>query len=292
MATDTRSLSAFLTGDTEFRAWAAGIHAQIQAMGWVNTADTGQVDLTTATRPSANTYAGYKIYRMADTLQATAPVYLKLEYGVSSPQDKPQLRMQLATSTNGAGVVGAQQGGQRNFATVSSKTAGATLNSYCSGDTNRLALCNNFDPSNNAYGMGLFIERLKDENGDDTADGVFYCTIGGSSIGASIMTFSPKPNITSTWGSMPCIASLWSQPYSVGSDVYLLPHCPVLWKAYPPLRGTCTYRFTDITELVPITIDDFYGESHTYLPMGDGFTTTLAAGFGTATDHTIAILWE
>src|SRR4051812_25718504 len=105
MAFDTRTLPAYLADDATFRTWAQGIHAQIVATGALTqTADTGQVNLTTATRPLANAFAGYEIFAFNDALQATAPLYLKVEYGVGATQDRPSLRVSAGSSTNGAGT--------------------------------------------------------------------------------------------------------------------------------------------------------------------------------------------
>ena len=97
MATDTRSLSAYLADNATFQAWATGIDDQIKDMGWVQTSDTGQVDVTTVARPAAGAYAGYRIYRMDDSLQSTSPVFLKLEYGCGGVNDRPALRAQLSS---------------------------------------------------------------------------------------------------------------------------------------------------------------------------------------------------
>jgi len=82
MATDTRNLPAFSNTDAEFRTWGSGIAAALQACGLVKTSDTGQIDWATVTRPGAShTAAGYEIYRFNDSLQATKPVLIKVEYG-------------------------------------------------------------------------------------------------------------------------------------------------------------------------------------------------------------------
>jgi hypothetical protein len=85
MAIDIRNLPAFLADDATFRAWGSGIAAQIAAMGLVQTSDTGQINWVTVARPALNTIAGYEIWRFNDALQATKPVFIRIDYGTSSP---------------------------------------------------------------------------------------------------------------------------------------------------------------------------------------------------------------
>jgi hypothetical protein len=60
--------------------WINEIHNSLIAFGWIRTSDTGQIDFSTVTRPTTtNTYQGYAVYRMADSLQATCPVYIRID---------------------------------------------------------------------------------------------------------------------------------------------------------------------------------------------------------------------
>ena len=83
MATVSDSgLVADVSTDARFRAFIQFVDGALAGGGWVHTADTGQLDPTTATHPAAsNTVVGYRMYRMDDTLQATKPVFLKLGFG-------------------------------------------------------------------------------------------------------------------------------------------------------------------------------------------------------------------
>ena len=93
------------SSDAGFRAWAQEFHALLLAAGWVNTADTGQVDLTTMLKPAAITAAGYKIYYLNDSLHASAPCYLKWEPGSGGTSTAPQFHCTLGVATNGAGTL-------------------------------------------------------------------------------------------------------------------------------------------------------------------------------------------
>lgn len=91
------------TTDAGFRAWGAAFKAHLIAVGLTNTADTGQIDWTTVTRPATNTYAGYEIYRFNDSLQGSAPIFIRFDYGTGSNASNPLSSVSVGTSTDGAG---------------------------------------------------------------------------------------------------------------------------------------------------------------------------------------------
>lgn len=81
----------------------------------VQTADTGQLDISAvAALPDDGSYAGYRIYRFADALQATMPIFIKLEFGCgmegywAGSQTRSRtlnIRVSIGKGTNGAGVI-------------------------------------------------------------------------------------------------------------------------------------------------------------------------------------------
>lgn len=91
------------TSDAGFRAWAQELDAAFVAAGWVNTTDTGQVDLTTMLRPATNTVAGYKIYYYNDSLHGSAPIYMKVEYGTGAGATVPAWFVTSGAGSDGAG---------------------------------------------------------------------------------------------------------------------------------------------------------------------------------------------
>lgn len=104
MATDARSIFWVQTTDAEFRAWVAAVIAQLNAIGLVQTADTGQIDTATVTRPGGtNTQAGYAVFRFDDALQSSKPVFLRFGFGTGSSVNNPSLWLTLGTATDGAG---------------------------------------------------------------------------------------------------------------------------------------------------------------------------------------------
>lgn len=290
MATDTRSLLAFFNTDADFRAWATGIAAQLVAAGMVKTSDTGQIDLTTVAKPAAtNTAQGYEVYRFNDSLQATLPIYFKIEYGSGGAVDRPSLWITVGTSTNGAGTIGGQASTRFQVRANSSKSAAAVLNSYCSGDGGRVALCNNLDPSSNSFSIGFMIDRPRDSSGTALAVGYFvqqFSTSGG-----------PALQIVPDAGSVPsqqlCGLPLCPplQESKSGTQVALCaPQVCLDGHAYTSIVALC-YTHADIGELTPF-VATFLGSSHTWLPLGDGIQSTQAHASLLTPAVSMAFLWE
>lgn len=283
MATDTRNLPAFLANDADFRAWGSGIAAQLAAVGLVKADDTGQIDWLTVTRPVAtNTYAGYEIWRFDDALQATKPVFFKLEYGVSAVVDRPALRITVCTATNGAGTPAGQVGMLRTVIAGASKTAGVVLPSYCSGSPSRLNLCSNADANSSSLALLILVERTKNAAGEETGDGIVTYLASQS---FQVIPFAGSvPNAANNNAALPFAGAL----SSVGLDIMLSPTVAALGK--PFFASWMAYAVADIGELAPFQIVHLGGE-HTYLPMGETVPGSNVVVNG-STNYSLAMLWE
>ena len=174
--------------DALFRAWVQFIDDLILVTGgWTHTTDTGQMTIATATHPAAvNTKVGYRVYAMADTLQATAPVFVRIDFGSEdSSANNPTMWVTIGTGSDGAGnITGVVfNGGTSLSGTVRAPgTATSVCNSYGSAATNRVhALLFVRAAANDV--MGFSLERSKDSTGADTADGLLF-TYSGNRLGA------------------------------------------------------------------------------------------------------------
>lgn len=105
MAVTTANVAPNNATAAEFRAWAQFVHDVFANGTWVQTADTGQINLTTVGAPGAvNTKMGFEIWRMDDTHQAAAPIFLKLAYGSGSGSvNLPAIWFAVGTATDGSG---------------------------------------------------------------------------------------------------------------------------------------------------------------------------------------------
>lgn len=178
MALITQLIRPTPADDVQFRDCVQKIRDAITGLGWVRTADTGQIDTATVLKPAASTPAGYDIFRFDDALQATAPFFLKIEYGLGSGTNVFGWWITIGTGTNGAGVLAGNV--SVRFAMQGGSDVGVSRSCTFAGAANRLAivLFENHVSTNSA--MGLVIERSHADNGSDTGERVDMVLTGPS----------------------------------------------------------------------------------------------------------------
>jgi hypothetical protein len=91
--------------DASFRAWGGDFHAKLAAVGLVQTADTGQINWATVTRPGTNTDGGYSVWEFDDSLQGSAPVFIRFDFGTGSNASRPSIKITVGTGSNGSGTI-------------------------------------------------------------------------------------------------------------------------------------------------------------------------------------------
>lgn len=171
--------------DATFRAWGSGLSAAFAAVGLVKTSDTGQIDWSTVLAPTVgNTYMGYEIWRLNDSLQATAPIFFKIEYGGSTTFASPSWRWTIGKGSDGSGAIT----GTILAATVfTSATNTLTISNWyvSSGDGSMIAIA----PAPTAFAgtaaadtWYMVIERSRSAAGVATGTGLIM--VYGTSAGA------------------------------------------------------------------------------------------------------------
>ena len=194
MTVDLRNLPAYFNSNADFQAWVQGLHAQFAAVGLVQTGDTGQINPATVATPAGGATAGYEIWRFNDALQATAPFFIKVEYGGNGAQGATGIGMfvTVGTATNGAGTLTGTVGVRRNlyYSGGSSTTVGMVLASYCCSDGSGLALVTNLSTTNPNFAMAVIIDRARDGSGTAQGDGV-YTWLGASQASQSTVQVLP-----------------------------------------------------------------------------------------------------
>lgn len=99
-------LSSFAdTTLTTYKAWMADFSAALDDIGFPKSADTGQIDIPSVSAIPSNNVSGYEIRYLNDSLHAVAPVYVKIEYGVSNFPDRYGIAVTAGTGTDGAGTI-------------------------------------------------------------------------------------------------------------------------------------------------------------------------------------------
>lgn len=290
MATYTdATIPTNIPDDATFRSWGLKIAAGLAAVGLVQTADTGQINWTTVLKPTVtNTSAGSEIWRFSDALQATAPVFIRVEYGTGTSTSISSLWITVGNATNGASALAGQYIGTRRQVAEQSVGAAATL--WVSGSTNRLSLFIGQGGSIN-FSVLVVVERTHDATGADTDDGVFILT---SSVAISFLqqlmpfpknnSFPPVPAAAGggvVWPGLGAVSSF-------GGDVGVCPPMGFLGKPFYFL-GMLVHANADIggggTFIVSLL-----GSNHTYLCMS-GMSNSAAVNGG-STSQAISLRWE
>lgn len=156
------------SSDANFRAWGSSVNAKLASMGLVNTADTGQINWTTVTAAAGtNTAQGYEIWRFADTLQATYPVFFKFEYGSGSAVNNPSIWLTVGSGSDGVGGLTGVLSVRRQFTFTATATA---ITAYWSGDTNRFVFA--WQGATTATSLLMAAERTNDGSDLLTNEGV------------------------------------------------------------------------------------------------------------------------
>lgn len=194
MATATTNTPASNASNAAFEAWITEMTTELTAVGLTQTADTGQINPATVVVPAANAVAGYQIWRFNDTLQATSPIFIKLEYGLGSTVAVPNMIITVGQGSNGSGTL---------TGTLSARVScggGNALNSLVANApsfwvynaTYGVLACawkfgiNSSNVSTSVPMMGFIIERSCDTNGNATGDAVALITPSISSSPAAI----------------------------------------------------------------------------------------------------------
>ena len=192
MATRTSNTINPTNASNNIANWAAFVEdTLVTTGGWVVTSDTGQTAPASLTTPGAgNTKAGYRIYRMADSLQSTYPVFLRIDYGSAAAATTPGMWLTIGTGSNGSGTITGilLNGGAVSTPTVNqaSATTPLTNNCYGSASTNRFSIAL-FVQSNGSFALFFSLERTKDSSGADTGDGLLLAytdPVTGSNAGS------------------------------------------------------------------------------------------------------------
>lgn len=298
MATRTYSTVINHTTDAGFRAWGSELATSLQTVGLVQTADTGQINWTTATRPTvANTTAGYEIYRFNDSLQGTAPIFLKLEYGTSSNTSNPQLWLTVGTGSDGAGTIT----GTVVPRTICATTPGAPSTStpypsYICMIGGQLMVCSKTGAGSSGSNSGMFwhVGRSTDDTGADTADGVvvYYKTSSITYQSAQFRYFAAAATITaagtSSSGGPYCMIPAALTSSLVGADIQAFKH----YAAFPfvrPVVGLVTVLTAEVPAGNTISVAAVGSTPRTYISIGQAGYGMCTAGGST---YCAAMLWE
>lgn len=274
-----------------FVAWASAISAWFATCGWIQTADSGQVNWGTIAAVPAGWV--YEIWKPGDGLQ---PFFIKIEYGDGAT---PNVRLTLSTATDGAGNPIGTVGGPWVCHAGGYTVGGSTASYECnfSGDSGRIGVMmwRDVPPGGAAAGgqMLFCIERSVDNAGNyfgtATTGHVTVVDIGMQSAapfnaswrGAEQHTllfgvgFAPGDTNKSTvggYGAVLCVRGTWFQGQAstaFNGSIPVETIAPVVGYIDYPLTCLAVLYAPDIVEGVPFNIS-LYGSSRRFMPSKNG----------------------
>src|SRR5512135_157911 len=270
--------------DANFRAWVQFVEdTLVTTGGWAVTADTGQMTISTAAHPTAsNQKVGYRIYKMQDTLQSTAPIFLKLYYGSGSVVNLCGIWVTIGTGSDGAGLItGPMYKGEVNtnadIRNANSSTTQAN-NIYGIASTNRASIALFAQAVNQQYTMAFCIERTVNGSGAATSEGVIVCW------GSGAAEFNRSGYLTAADGmvqpplELGCPHVLSGQnPSAFGGNVGLGVVVPIRGIAKQPGYNLVAYKTSDFTGESTFTLS-LYGSNITFLAVRYGMQHPGASG--------------
>lgn len=290
MATDTQTLtlSATIT-DAEFRAISQFIANTLEAGGVIKTSDTGQINLTTATFPGANnTAAGYEIRRFSDSLQATAPIYIKIEYARGGGANFYDWFVTMGTGSDGSGNITGVKFTRTQLGVAINFTS---LPCHVSAGTSWFVL---YLGANNASTTPalLSLERSKTATGADSNRGI-YLFANKSPQQSRFVDFIGGTTPANETSNLGCFAPTQqtSGLHSSG-DVAIYPYYFFgVGETMPPSRNIVGGFRSDFTGGNSY-VCNLYGQSQTMLkPLPGSFPVGVARGNSPATLDAL-IRWE
>jgi len=269
--------------DAHFRNWAGFIELLIVTTGgWVVTGDTGQTAPASLAHPTvANTKQGYRIYRMADALQATSPVYMRMDFGSGGGANDPAVWITIGTGSDGAGTITTIRFATTQFKSNTNSTTQVT-NSYGSADTGRFVFAM-FDFTSNVGYLQLGVERTKDSNGLDTGDGLYILATKNNGL----IGYSQVVNLLGI--SQPPLESGWSyvlagqNPSTFSTNTGIALPIPFSGNALQPGLNWAVVRAGDFVAGATFVVT-VYGVAHTYQCLTNALNASIPVGTTVQTD--------
>lgn len=289
--------------DNGYRAWGSAMSQLLQSgTGLVKTNDTGQVDWTTATRPTTSSQTHYEIYRFDDALQATRPVFIRVAYGTGNSTTTPTVGFRVGSGTNGAGTLTGTVSGTTDTSTTSFQASSTTPSTVrVSKGAGYFA----FHAANNAgTGTSIFcaLERTRNDDGSLNANGLYGVAYSGNlAICQSLHLLWAEGSVNRNWlggtnAVFPSVAQLDGSARGLaGADTNIYAHIPYLPARQGPatvIVGAFQLDFAKATTFQASVA----GRLITYMALG-AMLSYAGQNFANSTNsgnssHSAAIRWE
>jgi hypothetical protein len=252
-----------------FRDWGKKLSDAMEAVGFIKTADTGQIDWSTVLMPdAARTYMGYEIRRFTDALQDSSPVFVKIEYGSCAYNKvKPGMRITVGQGSDGEGNL---TGFVSSYFYINCYGSADTseYSSHISGDGGRINLGTWLAASSNSSGA-FWIERMKDSSGNPTADGVHICSSvnndnHGTTSAAQFLPVAAEPYPLSP-GKFMCAIPSTSNMTTYSENIGIFPVYVNLGCAGNPDLGGLVISLDELQSSGAMMTINILGSNHNYI---------------------------
>lgn len=292
MATKGWSFSPSNASDATFRAWGTDLNTSFAAVGLVQTADTGQINWTTVTKPAVgNTYAGYEIWRFSDS-----SIYMKWEYGTgSSTALNIGIRLTIGTGSNGSGTLTGTVSQSRIL--VANTSGGSSLYSWmcCTTAFFGLRLWDSSSVADSGVSSAalVFICRSVDANTVPTnQSAIFYANTSSSTLTVESLNFQTSTSFGTITDSSFCYIPFSLSSSLVGTQSQFFTH----WYATPqvvPVFPVVTVIQSEIGPNITFQANPVGSTLRTFMALPRAGTGTWSAAVnGTAGNYRFAMLWE
>lgn len=290
MAKRTFSAVFAMSNTTEWRARGSEISNALTAVGFVKSADTGQIDWGTSNLPSAGADGGYEIRYLNDSLHATAPVFLRIVYGRTT-SGALRIKVTMGLGTNGAGTITGLNTGEIDTTWgIAPATPGAVPSYFCAdaGFVWMAYMLGHAMPGGVGTMSAWAVMRTVDAAGAITADGVaiYYTPAGESNPGLRQRAISRVSStvISEHRSYAMVVGALASTETGTGPQVYR--HWTVL-PAAARLRHIGTYVDPEIGA-GSVTSLDIVGGALDYLALGPQIPKVSVTQ---TTQHCVLLPW-
>lgn len=285
MATLTRSVAPSNTLVADFRLWAQYVHDSF-ILGMVDTLATGSVDIATMAIPTAqNESKGFKVYRFDDALQATYPVFVKVEFGSGTSAGPPGLWFTIGKTHDGAGTL-------TNILQARTQIQwGAQVNTlspcYSSGNTAQARVgIVLWSALSTTYSSYFFLERSKNAAGQDTGDGLILIWGKLNAWFSQYIIYANVVQPTLVYGITALLT--YANPSTFGAAVGLSLAVPMGNDAKQPGKNVIVCRDSDFSYGSAIYVR-VYGATRTFFRVGNFVTDFRNSGLTSIGDSSIRL---
>lgn len=282
--------------DASYRAWITQFKTALTSAGWTQSADTGQLNEATVTYPVAvSTFSGYHIYYLNDTLHASFPLYMKIQWGSGNALTRTQWKIQFGYATNGAGTFTGWTSPEfaMSFGGSTSVDTGSGTTGVClaSGGNGWGFFSFQYAASTTFANRPFFlVQRRFNTDGSLASSGDWCLLYQMTAVTGQSYMFSVERGTGNTWGGSNnfafCMPVQQGQNNSTGGDTEVYRH----YARMGPVRvagAGCTYFLSEISTDATFALN-VYGNTRTWLATGHGGMSYQNSN----NNHCLAVLWE